>query len=592
MPNAPFTGFKGFLPIDARKIDQPHVIRGENFMLNADGPYSAFGNDIVSYTQFSDPEFIETFRVESENFIFAKGSIWGYDAFSDTYYPVMTFTDAGETFPWSEAFVGNVYYFAKKGVGLISYTPTTGEWKSLDGVGSVPTGVVAVADASGRLIAVTATNIHGSAFDDGEDFVTSPQTGAFAQSLGLVRGGEPYAVRHTSSGGYMVFTSEGMIVATFTDTIIPFSHKGLTEHAKPISPFGVLDADDLIIILNEDGFWQTRGQEPEPWQPLMSEFFRQTLLPNILDSNPEAIRLHYNSPRKWIIISVAELNQPSLYTKAYVYYIPLDEWGIFNSCHHGFGTLDLQSGPFEGRHFGFVCQDGYLRKFTDQPRIEPVPDLGELYLYHQEMDIPSRLVDGVHIATSNIYMPENNETFFDTVGGSSGAYTTLDGEPTGNYLPAYESVNSFIDIGLFRFVEQQAPNEMSIVTEVAIGQDSEAVLVFEEEDWNALTGEEDWNILTGEEDWGFDIVATVDYVASILGTVDGKNVWEDQQEVMQRHQHTDKDSGGNTLEKLETQYFICYNNGIYHIIRISAQNVGESFHLKTLDISGFVDGVL
>ncbi len=591
MPNANFTAFKGFIPIDARKVDQPHVVNGENFLLNADGIYSAFGSDIISYERFENPELIETFNIEDDNFIFTKGGIWGYDATADIYFPKFLFTDAGDTAPWSEAFVGNVYFFAKKGVGLLSFNPTLNEWKNLGGTGSVPVNIEYITNASGRLIAVDPTIFYWSAFDDGEDFVTSTVTGAGAQSLGLVKNGTPLGVKHTERGGFLVLTDKGMIVADFIGTTIPFSFKTLTEHTKPISAFAILDVEDVIIILGEDGFWQTTGEKPTPWQPLMSEFFRQTLLLNILDTNAEAIRLHYNVERKWVLVSVAELNQPQLYTIAYVYYLPLDEWGKFNQRHHGFGTLNLQSGPFQGRNFGFISPDKYLRKFTDQPRIEPNPDQNELYHFHSEIEFDSRLEDGVHIASSFMYMPENDETFFATV-GSSGLFTTTDGEPDGAYTPIFGSVDAFIDVGLFRFTEQLAVNEMSTVHEVAVGQDAEAVFAFDSEDWNIDSGDEDWNVLTAMEDWGFQVVSTVGYDGTIIGTVDGKNTWEDQIELMTKYDHTAVDSDGNTLEKLKTQYFSCYNTGIYHIIRLSAKQIDQSFFLKTLDINGNVDSVL
>jgi len=34
----------------------------------------------------------------------------------------------------------------------------------------------------------------------------------------------------------------------------------------------------------------------------------------------------------------------------------------------------------------------------------------------------------------------------------------------------------------------------------------------------------------------------------------------------------------------KVKYFTCYNNGFYHIVRVEALNVDESFHLKTMDL--------
>ena len=40
------------------------------------------------------------------------------------------------------------------------------------------------------------------------------------------------------------------------------------------------------------------------------------------------------------------------------------------------------------------------------------------------------------------------------------------------------------------------------------------------------------------------------------------------------------------------RYFTCYNNGIFHILRIEALQQDESFHLKTLDLKPVSVGVL
>lgn len=610
--------------LDRRQPVDKFVLDGQNFLVDAEGPFAAFSSELITASQIRNPENSATFRVGNVIFLFTADAVLKFDTLSELYYPVFTFILNTTSFPWSQAVVGGVHYFTKKNSDIFRYNPFTDTWTTV--TANVITTPHAVTKAGGRLIIMGINDVQWSAIDNGSDLLTDIEKGIGIQSLAIVGGGDPLAVLPTFDG-FITYTSTGSMKSELVDAINPFRHFPLTGDAGliPLSPYTVIEvANNEHVLLSKIGFYITVGKVPEPFQALMSEFFRRQVLPLFDLTNVTIIRLTFNSDRQWFIVSLAESEKAFNYTIAYVLYIPRDEWGLFNRNHVGFGELSISEGQFKGFNFGFLCAAGCLHKFVDFPHIEAHPDLadgnklpGNFHHFHDNFTPPPRSEDGVIIFTSLAQTETFDEDVFTTIGTDLFEFVEVESHPSPQTpditsqpstatafindlsmqasivevmwqqaVPAFQSMNSFIDVGLFRVQTQEdVVDEFTLVNDVVLGMlDSPSGQ--EEEDWLTFTPdiEEDWLVDNLEdEDWGVGIFSGTVYKASIIGSLDGYNQYQDQFEIMEER----IDLVDATLDETtgRARYFTCYNNGTYHIIRIEALELDESFHLKTIDIT-------
>ncbi len=616
--------FKGLLlALDRRQPTDKFVLDGQNFLVDAEGPHSAFGTQIVTPAQIRNPEDADTFRVQNEVFLFTADAVLKFDTNSGLYYPIFTFPVNNTDFPWSQAVVGGVHYFTKKGSNVFSYNPLTDTWVTV--TANVITTPHAVSKSGGRLLILGIDAVQWSAIDNGADLATDIEKGVGIQSLAIVGGGLSYAILETFDG-FITYTSTGLMKSELVDSINPFRHFPLTgdKGIIPLSQYSVIEtANNEHVMLSKTGFYVTVGKVPEPFQPLMSEFFRRQVLPLFDLTNATIIRLTFNSDRQWFIVSLAESEQSFNYTIAYVLYIPRDEWGVFNKTHVGFGELSISEGTLKGFNFGYFSRNGCLHKFVDFPHREKPPDgaegerlPGNFHYFTDNFTPPVRSEDGVKIMTSIAQLETIDETFFVTFGTDLFEFTEIGSHPSPatpdntqqsstatsfindlsaqsslvemgwmQFTSVFGSIDSFVEVGLYRVqTEEDEPDEFTLITDVVIGM-LEQPSGQEFEDWLNFDPDtsEDW--LTDDledEDWGAGVFSGTEYLAKIIGTLDGYNQFQDQAETLE--ERTDIVDAAKDETTGRARYFTCYNNGTYHIIRIEALNADESFHLKTTDI--------
>lgn len=149
-----------------------------------------------------------------------------------------------------------------------------------------------------------------------------------------------------------------------------------------------------------------------------------------------------------------------------------------------------------------------------------------------------------------------------------------------NYLgKTWATINSYIEVGLYRVGENEDSDEFSLIPKLTINAPNYGDIVVE--DWNLLDGSEDWNLLSGAEDWGSGAFGAVDFDTYIKGSLDGYSQFEDQYEELELTDQTQ-----------QARYYSCYNNGIYHTVRIEALAERQSFYIKGLDVTLRTAGVL
>ncbi len=615
--------FKGLLPaLDRRQPTDKFVLDGQNFLVDAEGPYSAFGTTIVTPSQIRNPEVINTFRIGIENVLFTLTAIMKFDTVSGIFYPGLPLTANNTDFPWSQAVVGGVHYFAQKDEVIHAYNPFTDIWSTI--TINVIINPYAVTKAGGRLVILGENDVQWSAIDNGADLATDIEKGIGIQSLAIVGGGTSLAILPTFDG-FITYTSTGLMKSELVDSINPFRHFPLTadEGIIPLSQYSVIEtADNEHVMLTKTGFYITNGKVPQIFQPLMGEFFRRKVLPGLDITNPTILRLTFNSELQWFIVSIAETEQRFRYTKAYVLYIPRDEWGLFNRAHVAFGEVSISAGSNKGFNFGYFCADGCMHNFTDFPHQEQHPnniDADKLpnnfHYFHENFTPPTRTRNSITFFTSYIQLETFDETPFSN-GTSLYEFTEIESTPSPQtpddimqastltafkfdlsmqssivevawkqFTPIFGTIDSFIEVGPFRVqTEEDEADEFTLLNDLVIGM-LEAPPVIKSEDWLEFAPDvdEDWlNDDLEDEDWGSGVFTSTDYIAKIIGSLDSYNVFQDQEEILEeRTDIVDADIDETTGR---ARYFTCYNNGIYHIIKIEALNINESFHLKTVDL--------
>ena len=618
--------FKGLLPaVDRRQPVDKFVLDGRNFLVDVEGPYSAFGSDLITYEIINNSAHAYTFRVQDEIFMFTDDMVLTYDTVAKIFVPINVFTLNTQTFPWTHAIVGGVHYFLKRGGVIHAYNPNTELWTTV--TTNVITDPHFLTASAGRLIVMGINDVQNSAIDDGADLATDIEKKVGIQSLAIVGGGAPLALFHIADG-FIAYTNTGAMVAEIVDAAVAFRVFPLADTHDdnlPISRFTIVEfGNNAHVILSKTGLYITTGKGLQQFQPLMSEFIVRSILPNFDLGIIGTLRLTYQENIRQFFVSIAETEQAFMYTKAFVLYVPRDEWGVMNKSHTQFGELTLQDGPFKGFNFGYFCFNGCLHTFTGISRVEAHPDgatgvklPGNTHLFHTSYFMPARIVDSAAFYPTGIQMETFDEAVFMAGSGlyeygdietyispatpvlTEQASEALAPDLMKNDLnmqaaivdvgwalrtPIFGSVDSFIDVGLFaQKTEFDHVDEITLVTDVNIGMlESPSGQTFE--DWLSFTPdiEVDWLDDASDEDWGAGVFSGTNYITTIIGSLDGENTFQDQLEIMEEREDIVDASKSETTGKVK--YFTCYNNGFYHIVRIEALNVDESFHLKTMDL--------
>lgn len=477
--------FKGLLPaFDPRNVDQPHIIDGRNFALDTKGPYAAFGNRIANYQQLVDASIVQTIRIEDDNLLFVNGAVFKFDTTTQHYVLQYLFDDAGDVWPWSVAFVGGLYYFCRKGVGVFEYDADTNTWTEITSY--VPDDPRACCEAVGRLIIVGETQIAWSTRDDGSDLVPSLVTGAGFEFISGYISGTGLGVK-TASDGFYTFTNKGFFKSeynfVFGTNSSPFRHYPLdgSRTYAPLNQWCLISIDDVQhVFLDKQGFFSLQKNTITPYTVGFSEWLRKSAFPNLDLTNTQLLRLTYSQKQNMIFLSVSDGAKDYLYGYAFAYYIPLEEWGRFDRVHYSIIETYYSTGPNSGYAAGYIDGDGLTRRFVIDPFNEINPaDAGETWdvFYWTPISNPPMWTDtnGQLHGISEFHM-------------SSYPFTTVMNLAAGNY----EIVTLTFD------------TEPAIPTQIAY--DDDEVVIWQtqgNEDFNtSVLPNEDWNALTGTDDYG------------------------------------------------------------------------------------------
>jgi len=569
---------KGLIPaLDRRQVADPFVMDGENFLVDAEGPYSAFGGELLVNKPMGEFLGCQTFHVENNTVVATKSAFMVFDTTSLRFYPIFTFTALTDNWVWSMAKVGGSYYFAHKGANLIAYNPLTLTWTNI--TTNVPTSPRAVTQAGGRLIVLGIDAVGWSAIDVGTDLATSTATGAGQQSLSIIGSGDGLRVLETNDG-FITYTKSGLMKSELVDAVNPFRHYRLITENHPLSPYAISYVGTRThVYVTTTGFYSTKGSEPEIWQPVISEHFARNLLPYIDLEDTRRIKLTFMEDINQIFISLSSGSFPDYYTEAYVLYIPSNQFGKFNRRHTALGHFALASDPDRGFIYGYVDEAGYVFKFSTAPIIETIiEEISGNYMYRAPVEIPCWEINGVVQANSFAKIACVDESVFNNV---SNYYATTDFVTIANIQRQFGSIDSYIDVGLFHIEDVQYEDFLINVSDVTVGMGELPFGSNVIDLMTSLSPDEDWMVMAGGVDWGIGVVADVIYDVDAVGSVDGYDQWKDEIETL---------IAVNTIGRM-TQY-AANVNGKYGILKFRAQDYGKSFHLKLLGVTASLTGRL
>ena len=612
--------FGGLRPaIDPRRTGQAHVIQGSNFIFDVDGPKSWFGSDIRGYGKLVDGLGIQSFRVEDRSFIFTQNAVLEFDETMRLYRVLYEFASSVVTaYPWTTAFVGTKYYFCHPDIGILFYCIGEKTFSKLTGT-YVPDVPYAITDAYGRLVILSETAYLWSALDDGSDLTPDLVTGAGFQSLGLI-GGTPISVGKITDG-FLVFTSKGIVKAQFTNNSAVFRHYVWDTTHVLLTPYCLISIEENgLLFLSRNGFWQTKGDAPEAFAPVMSEYFKDVVIPAIDDRINDIVRIDYSKGEEILFVGVGSAAEASAYIETWVLYLPMaDKWGKFTRKHYGFCEVYLDSGPRQGFNFCNISASGVVNIFHDLSYVETHPNLN---VYRDDsLWVPPYEEDAIFIEGAYIARTHSVGTHFDPIAFKdlpTGYYAVGTSVYTESALPeapaevepfysssAYnvitftggvsalrlenaaasdettQSLNSDITLGLFNFTSGTKADETSAVDTLRVDTSTLSSSSLDEDWLLDDLNDEDWNLIDNvEEDWGYNLASGIEFNAYLLTTWDGRQL---------------TDFGRETLEVYQNfEAGILYDprgiSGMFHSLQLSADQIGYSYHLKSLEIGAILTG--
>lgn len=575
---------QGLTPaIEPVQSDKIFALTGRNFVFDSRGPRSIFGNRMLSPIPRQTPAHMQGVRIRFEgevrSFHIDGDGIWEWIENAGVYRQVYQTPDTTTLpFRWTHAYLNGILFFCHPRVGIICYQILTGEaFPHAIRSSATVNNPLAVAETNGRLCVLTDKTFTWSAPSDGLDF-TPALGGAGAQALADRVAGDPIMIM-AYPAGCLVWTTAGVLRAEFTGDVKVFRYKQVNTDVTPLNSMCITRIDeDTIVILDERGLYQTKGDTPVPYSPAFNEYLIEAIREYRLKA--EKLRIEWDGPSKMLYLSVRLTDYGALYGSAFVLYPDLDKWGRFDVKHYGIFPVELTESTRTGVYLGFADEAGFVRYLLPAPNRE----VAQNPTTHTTQDL--RLTSVTHPMQQQLV-----DTGFS--GGSSLRLTTL---PKSTYqyrlsysqagvnapsIPSVVGLDSKIRFGLFRPMGQGSVDEVSEVINIAIGssrtRDPNAAM--EDYETSTLPNEDYETSDEDDEDWGSDEGSVVSYGLTIHSTMDGV------------------DSFMSVVPDLVDQrrhmsYYACSAVGIWHMLEVTATQPNESYHVKSFQLTATSAGKL
>jgi hypothetical protein len=511
---------EGLLPaLDPRQVDKPFIIDGVNFFFNAEGPFSYFGGELVTKNSLNYADNVGSFYVNGQVYYFTPAAVRYFDRAIGQYMDKLDLQLSwlgAEDYPWSSAYVGGKYYFYHPNLlQQVIEFNPRTDEWVLWTSPYFPAGMRYISDALGRLVVLGAVQYSWSALDDGRQFFPDLATGAGFQGLSFI-GGTAYAVA-TIDDGFMVYTSNGVVRASYINDQAVFRHTPLSRKIRILNARCLLNYQNAEhIVLTPQGMFHSTGGQFEDFKPAFNEFYLRELSVTYQDTG----RLDYCPQRNAVFVSFRRNPSETSYMISYVVSLALDKWGLFNRDFSTLLLTDAFTDAYEPA-LGYVDPAGFAYRFVSSAYLE--------------------VTDGATITR--------------------------------------QPIESYINLGLFRTTDGTRSDQLSQVTDVAIGYGSSAPLDTSVDYTLLAEAVEDWNTLAGNDAYGMNVTARQEFDIAVIGTLDGALEF----------------NSGNVYKRRDTgvqAFYTTQTVGVFFRIRVSAVNEHGSYQINFVELTSNLAGML
>lgn len=576
MGTAPFRvqDIKSFLPsIEPTRSDEQFVLNGKDYIFDSLGPKSAFGNRLLLPQQITNPAHIQGVRLKLRSgdtaFTFTSQGIWQWSEALGGWRLIFRTTDTSVTpYRWTWGYLGGIMYFNHPLTGIIFYNIDENLCAKLEGPG-VPTEVLAICVNNGRVVAMGPEFLYWSNPSNGGDWRPG-LGGAGFQKINARVSGYPIMVTPYAQG-VLTWTTGGVMRSQFTGDVEVFRHRGLNTEYRPINSFCTVQLDnDTILILDERGFYSTKGEAPAPFTEIFNEFLINFLQENQINLGTN-IRLEWDELRKLLFVSYSMSEYDPIFESAFVLYPPLDKWGQFDTPHYGIFPLRIESSERADDYYGFVGADKRVRYWTNTGSREVMPTDTSLELYYPRIQKTFEQEAGGAFFTVSSTATVST---FPTEGRVVAGFYPTDGSAVEE--PVLQGLDAWIQIGFFRGGEGIGFDELTEISQVLVrsAQSGDATRVSTNFNLSPpVTPDMNYSDPSTEDSlYGFGETNYVNHKLTIVSTLDGVNEFQR--------------SEPELIQFLRgARYFTCSTVGMWHIVEIRATDVGEAFHVKTLEFT-------
>lgn len=571
---------QGLTPaVDPTRSTEQFALGGDNYIFDAIGPKSAFGNRLLLPQPLIGCEQVQAIRLKLRSgdrcFTFTNQAIleWREDIGG---WRVIYVTEdtSSQPYRWTYGFLSEVVYFCHPTTGIIAYG-LEDDFAGVVTTNGAPTDALAICVDNGRLVAITPEFLMWS--DPSDGFNWQPKLGgAGFQKLAARVPGYPVMVSSYAKG-VLTWTTGGVLRSDFTGDQEVYRHRALNTEYRPINSFCVFQSDEnTVVILDERGLFKSQGEPPQPYTAAFNEF----LIHYIQETNlklGDNVRLEWDELKRLLYLSYSHSHYNPVYERAFVLYPPTQKWGQFNEPHFGILPIRIGTGSRLDDYYGFVDSDGRVRAWWDTGSREMLLPEHDSDLYYPLIQKPFHYEGGDEgtVLSSTLGL-----STFPAAGMNqrAGYYAPFAVTPS---PPALTGLGAKVRIGLFRSSRDMSHDELSELLQVMVRSSQSGAKERVGLDFDLVPPPaQDFNNPNESAYYGIEEINYVNHGLRIIPTVDGVSVFGE----IVTPSIVGFSRGG--------RHYSCSAVGLWHIIEISADEVGEAFHLRTLELTGTSAGRL
>jgi hypothetical protein len=580
MPTQRFTysDMQGYSPsVEPTSTDKIFALQGRNYVFDSSGPRSQLGNRFLTPTPWLRPQNIQGIRVHFKEgdvtFTMNGDGVWTWDEGQGGWQCLYQTENSNlQAHRWTWGYLNGLIYLCHPRVGILVYDIVTRVMQRSGDAGAVgyPREPIAIAVNNGMLSILDSAFLYWSNPSNGLDF-TPALGGAGFQAIAERVSGEPIMLTSFASC-ILVWTTGGCMRSEYTGDTVVYRHRPLNTDVRPVNSFCVADISaDTSLVLDERGLFVTKGDIPQAYSLMFNEFLIDWINVNGLKSD-NRLRIEWDELRRHLYVSASLADSTDYFDECWVYYPPLDKWGQFSEIHYGIVPIRINDSARAGDYYAFCDRTGRVRIWMNTPTTESGVSANDYEnLWYPALSYPAQY-NPIHDATvvgSSVRAGGWNSNTQAAGSVRSGFYLEGFNVPVKAYV---SGLNAEVEIGLFRPTGPNAIDEASEVLQVMIRSQPSQAAGIVPNDWaddpnmdfqNAPS--QDFNDATVTYD-------SVSHKLKIIGTKDGV---------------TEFTSADGVLADFtqNARYYACSVVGVWHILRVTASDPGESFQVTGGEIT-------